>query len=87
VRKLEKLELVLLQLLGVPVSKATHLVARSARGEAWLKMQVDPEDPPTLGDDGRLFIVVVNEDLGGFLEALELAGLDGEDVVAKPKAN
>lgn len=43
-------------------------------------MQVDPEDPPTRGNDGRLFIVLMNEDLGGFLKALELAGLNGDDL-------
>jgi tripartite-type tricarboxylate transporter receptor subunit TctC len=56
-------------------SSTANVTALNARGMAFLKFWCDPDDPPTLGDDGMGFVVIAAGDLGQFLEGVKLAGL------------
>jgi hypothetical protein len=58
-----------------------NIIAHTERGDAWLRMYVDPGDEPTPGDNGHNFIVVANEDLGEALFKASLAGLLGPEEI------
>jgi hypothetical protein len=62
-----------------------NVIAHTERGDAWLRMYVDPDDEPTPGDNGHDFIVVADEDLGEALFKASLAGLLIETSGHKPK--
>jgi hypothetical protein len=57
-------------------SEIWNIVAHTKRGNAWLRMYVDPDDEPTPGDEGgHSFITIATEDLGEALFKASLAGL------------
>jgi hypothetical protein len=62
-------------LTGASVQTLFHLLATNERGAALLRMWCDPEDPPSIGRDGRTFIVLPEGQLKEVLRRAELAGL------------
>jgi hypothetical protein len=56
---------------------ATEVVSYSARGDKFLRDWVDPDDRPTRSrDDGRLFVILFDNDVERLLIAAAKAGLE-----------
>ena len=57
-----------------------YIYAKTPRGEAWLKFQTDPDDPPYRDETG-FWIVRSANDLDDLAHSAELAGLRPHDAV------